>query len=309
MRGSTESQGPTNKLKYQWFRRQRALAPYLFISPFCIAFFVFMAFPTVFGFYMSLTDWIGVRSHKFIGISHYMGLISLDNTFRLVLKNTLWYSAASLLIVVPLALFLAALLNSQHLKLREFFRVVYFTPIVNSAIVIGMMFTLLYDYEYGFINYLFRSVGLPSLRWLGDENLVKLAVIGQIIWRWTGYIMMYFLAGLQGIPRDFYEAAMVDGATERQLFWHITLPLLRPVLIFVIVIVTIGSLQVFEDPYILTAGGPGDASRSVVQYLYRVSFEYMNLGRGAAVGFILFSLIFILSAIQMKALGIFQESR
>jgi len=291
-----------------WEKYQRRLAPYAFISPFYIFFFIFMLGPLFFALYASFTNWMGLETPQLIGLKNYLNLFR-DETFRLTLVNNLWYSGASVFIVIPLALLLATLLNAGWLRWREFFRAVYFMPIVTSAVVVGIIFLLLYDYRYGLLNWALAWVGLPIPNWIGSREWIKPAVIGLIIWRWTGHHMIYFLAGLQSIPQELYEAAMVDGATRFQSFVRITIPLLRPVILFVVVITTIGSFQIFEEPYMLTGGGggPADAGLSIAMYLYRTGFAYMKLGFGSSVGFVLFAIIFALSLMQTRYFGLFRE--
>ena len=289
-----------------WDRYQRKVAPYVFISPFYILFFIFMIAPTFYALYASFTNWMGLETPQFIGLKNYFNLFK-DSAFRLAMVNTLWYSSASVFIVVPLALLLAVLLNAGWLKLREFFRAVYFMPIITSAVVVGIIFVLVYNYQYGLLNWVLRSVGLLAPAWLGTKAWVKPAIIGLIIWRWTGHHMIYFLAGLQSVPQEIYEAAIVDGADRFQSLVYITIPLLRPIILFVVVITTIGSLQIFEEPYILTRGGPADASLSLALYLYRSGFEFMRLGFGSSIGFVLFAIIFSLTIVQTRLFGMFKE--
>jgi len=266
---------------------------------------VFLVIPVFFALYASFTNWAGLEVPQFVGIRNYINLFR-DKTFQLALVNNIWYSGASVFIVIPLALFLAVLLSANWLRGREVFRAVYFAPILTSAVVVGIIFILLYDYRYGLLNWALAQLGLPTPNWLGARELKKPAVIGLIVWRWTGHHMIYFLAGLQSIPQELYEAAMVDGANRLRSFIHITLPLLRPVLLFVVVTTTIGSFQIFEEPYVLGAG-PADSGLSLAMYLYRVGFQYMRQGFGSSVGFVLFAIIFSLSLIQTKYFGLFRE--
>jgi len=288
----------------RWYKFQRKLAPYVFVSPFYVFFLIFMIIPICVAFYASFTDWMGVQTPNFVGLQNYINVFK-DKTFLLALVNSVWYSAASVLVVVPLALLLAVLLNLGWLRLKGLFRAVYFAPILTSAVVVGIIFLLIYDYRYGLLNWVLNTLGLPAIDWLGAKEWKKPAIIGLIIWRWTGNHTIYFLAGLQSIPQELYEAAMVDGANRFRSFLHITVPLLRPVILFVVVITTIGSLQIFEEPYILRPT-PSDAGLSLAMYLYRVGFQYMRQGFGSSVGFVLFAIIFALSLIQTKYLGLFR---
>jgi len=198
-------------------------------------------------------------------------------------------------------------LNSDRVRGKRLLRTAYFMPIVTSTVVIAVMFTLIFDADYGPLSYVMQSVGLPAINFLGDTSWSKVAIILLLTWRWLGYNMVYFLAGLQAVPRELLEAAWIDGASRWQSFLHVTLPALRPVTAFVAVVVLIGSAQVFEEPFILTKGGPENSSMSVVEYLYQVGFQYIRLGYASAVGVVLFVVLFLLSLGQMRLMGAFRE--
>ena len=289
--------------------RQRAV-PYLFISPFYILFFVFMLGPALFAFYISFTGWRGLATPDFIGLQNYSYLLK-DSTFHKSLLNTFKYAVVGVVIVIPIALFLASLLNITWLRGKSFFRAVYFLPVITPAVVVGIVFSMVYDQQYGIFNWALLQINLPIIKWM-TADYFKLAVVGMIVWRWCGYHMVYFLAGLQGIPKDIYEAAAVDGANTFQKFLHITIPSLRPIIIFILVIMTISSLQIFDEPYMLLNdgrgfGGPQDSGLSITMYLYRTGFIFMRRGYGSAIGSILFTLILIIARIQTKVLGLFKE--
>lgn len=288
-----------------WKKNQSKVVPYLFISPFYILFAVFMVYPICFGLYLSLHDWSGIGDMVPVGFGNYLNLLK-DRDFYLAFSNTLWYMGASLVINLVFSLLLAVMLNAGFVKGKKLFRTLYFLPIVTSVVAAAIVFTLLYDRDYGFWNFLWVAFGGSPLDWLGDPSLSKLAVIGLIAWRWMGFNMVYFLAGLQSIPRSLYEAAVVDGAGPAQCFLRITLPLLKPVILFVTVITLMGSIQIFEEPYVLTSGGPADSSMSVVMYLFRNGMEYLNLGYAAAIGFFLFGVTFVLSWMQVNLMGAFE---
>ncbi len=283
--------------------RRRQNTPYLFISPFYILFVTFFFGPTLFALFLSFQRWNSVGDPEFMGLGNYERLLT-DRIFLQALENTLIYSAASLLIVCPLALLLALALNSKLLWFKTFWRSVYFAPVVTSTVAISLTFLTLYNREFGLLNALLAAVGLEPVDWLGNRDTVKIAIIGVIVWRWTGLTSIYFLAGLQTIPQDLYEAASIDGANVWDRFWNVTIPQLRPVMLFVSVIVTIGSLQIFDEPQVLTGGGPANASISIVQYLHSRGIGDLRYGYASAIGTVLFVLIFILSLVQ---LGIFRS--
>jgi lactose/L-arabinose transport system permease protein len=206
-----------------------------------------------------------------------------------------------------LALVLASVLNSRTLRLKGLWRSSYFSPIVTSSIAIALVFSLLYSRDYGLLNAFLARVGIPHIDWLGDGFWAKVSIIILIMWRWTGYTSIYFLAGMQSISVEYYESAMIDGANAFHQFKSITLPLLRPMILYVSILVTIGALQIFEEPYILTRGGPANATMSVAQYLYIQGISNLKFGFGSAVGLLIFLTIFSLSAFQLKTFGIFKQ--
>lgn len=284
-------------------RRQRQFAPYLFVSPFFVLFLAFFLGPTLYALFLGFQRWNTVGTPEYMGLRNFERLLT-DRVFIQAVQNTLIYSAASLFIVIPLALLLALALNSRHLWFKTLWRAVYFAPIVTSTVAISLTFLTLYNREFGLLNAMLSNFGVEPIDWLGNRETVKYAIIGLIIWRWTGLTSIYFLAGLQTIPRDLYEAAAIDGANTWNRFWSITIPQLRPVILFVSVIVTVGSLQIFDEPQVLTGGGPANASISIVQYLYSRGIGDLRYGYASATGTILFVLIFVLSLVQ---LGVFRS--
>ncbi len=288
-------------------RRPGWLAPYVFISPFYILFGLFLVIPIGVGVYLSFTEWGGFGSPEFVGSANYQRLFQ-DSNFYTALTNTLVYVLVSLLVVVPLALLIAQALNGRGLKARDFFRFVYFTPTVLSPIVIALVFQLLYDKNFGLLNAMIQAtIGGAGIDWLGSPIWAKVSVSILIIWRWTGYLTIFFLAGLQGVPRELYEAAEIDGAGPVKRFFNITIPSLRPVTAFVVVTSLVGSAQIFEEPYLLTAGGPDFATLSVAQFIYRAAFQRQEIGYSAAAGVALFVIVFGIGQIANRLLGVGRE--
>jgi len=288
------------------FRQDKA-APYLFIAPFFILFIIFFLGPSLYAIILSLHRWNGVGEMSWRGTWNFETLMD-DEVFWQALENTAIYMLASVFWVCSIALLLALALNSKQVRFKPILRSMYFSPVVTSTIAISTVFVLIYNRDYGILNAPLRAMDLTPIDWLGDRGMVKLAIIGLITWRWTGYVMMYFLAGLQTIPQELYEAAWIDGANSRQAFFHITLPMLRPVILYVMVVVSIGSAQIFEEPYILTEGGPANASLSIAEYIYTRAFNRLHFGYAAAMGLILFVGVFVLSAIQFRVLGRSREN-
>ena len=292
---------------YKW---QRRLAPYLFISPFFIGYAIFFIYPVLWAFYLSLHQQTGIGSiPKFVGLQNYISLLS-DTRFMRSVINTSYYAAGSLFVIVPMALLLALALNISKIKHKEFFRFFFFTPNITSQVVVAIIFSLVFNEQYGIINnWLLAPLGLRPLRWLLDPALIMPSIIILGLWRWTGLNALYFVAGLQNISPEVHEAASIDGASRWQAFWHITLPLLRPILVFVIIMAIIGSYNLFGEPFLLTGaeGGPRNAGLFVTMYLYLNGFRYMKFGYASAIGYALAFIIIVISIIQLKLLGAFRE--
>lgn len=290
--------------------RQDRYAPYFFISPFYILFTLFFLFPTLFALVLGFLKWNSMGSPEWFGLRNYERLFG-DEVFWQSVGNTAFYAGVSLFVVVPLALLEAMALNSKLLRFRTLWRAIYFAPIVTSAVAISIVFRMLYNREYGLLNNFVVALGGLPIDWLGNQGVAKIAVMGVVVWRWTGLLAVYFLAGLQSISEELYEAAAIDGANGFQRFRSITLPSLRPVILFVSVIVLIGSLQIFDDPQILfgsgTPGGPANAGLSIVQYLYGRGIGQLLYGYASAVGLFLFVIIFVLSLVQFRVFRGFEN--
>ena len=291
-------------------RFQRRWAPYLFISPFFIGYAVFFLYPVLWALYLSFFQQIGIGSPaKWVGLGNYIKLLT-DDLFLKGVVNTTYYAAGSLFLILPAALLLGLVFNMRNLKGSTFFRLFYFTPNITSGVVVAAIFGLVFDLEYGLINnWLLAPLGLPKLRWLQDAALIMPAIIILGIWRYTGINALYFLAGLQNIPQELSEAAQIDGATRWQVFRYVTLPLLRPVLLFTVIIAIIGSYNLFGEPFLLTGaeGGPRNSALFITMYLYLNGFRYMKFGYASAIGYALTIIILVLSLIQLRLLGAFRE--
>jgi multiple sugar transport system permease protein len=288
-------------------RRTGRVAPYLFVSPFVIVFLVFTAGPALFAIYLSLYSWAGIGSFTFVGIQNYVTLFT-SSDFLAAVGNTAIYMVASLFIIVPLGLFVASMLNQRGLRFKGLFQTIYFLPMILSPVIVALVFTIVFDRNAGLLNQVLSAVvGTPAIGWLDDPDWVKVAMVIVLIWRYTGYLVIFFLAGLQNVPQELYEAVALDGGGPFRSFVSVTLPSLKPVIAFVTVIVTAGSAQIFEEPYILTNGGPGTSSLSVALYLYRAAFVQGQFGLGAACGVVMFVAIFGLSRLLTWAFGIGTE--
>ena len=225
-----------------------------------------------------------------------------DPLFLVALGNTIQILVVQVPIMLVLAILLAVAFNSRLLKARAFFRVAYFVPIVMGLVAYGILFSALLNFDNGFINYVLTSIGLPRIPWLADPFWAKMAIVLALTWHYIGNNAVIYLAQLQSIPQELYEAAAVDGATRRQQFWHITLPGLRPAIVLTVVLSTIGTLQLFDEPYVLTNGGPNNATLTIGMYLYQNAFQYFDFGYASAIGYALTLIVAVISVLQMAIL-------
>jgi multiple sugar transport system permease protein len=276
-------------------RRGRWLG-YVYGGPVLIAFALFNLYPMALGLYLSFTDWDILRPPVFVGAKNY-GTLLTDELLWKAVGQTLYYAVASVAGTTALSLGLALALN-QRLRSIGLYRTFFFLPAVTSVIAIAAVWRWLYNSEYGLINALLDMAGLRPLNWLGDASLAMPAVILMSVWRSAGFNTVLFLAGLQGVPQEYYEAAQIDGASPWSRFRHITLPLVSPTTFFVVVNGLIGSWQVFDQVYILTRGGPHLSTVTVVYLIYSNGFEWYKTGYAAAMAYGLFLIILLFTAVQ-----------
>lgn len=277
--------------------------PNYFTFPAVGLFTIFYVLPIIAGFIMSFTDWHIKRLYKpkFIGLKNFAYLFS-DKNFLLAMKNTFLFAVTTTIGIVVLGLLLAMLLNSA-LKGKAFFRTVFYLPAVLSLIVIGIMFRSVFKMDGGILNQILLALHLDNLAidWLGNGKVALWCIIFMQIWKWSGFAMAIYLAGLQGISDDYYEAATIDGATKWQQFKSITLPLMAPAFTVVVTMNTIGGFKVFEQVYVMTGGGPGMATQVMSTYIYK-EFAKGSLGRSTAMGLVLFLLISVIAVIINKVM-------
>jgi arabinosaccharide transport system permease protein len=292
------------------YKFKKHITPYLLISPFFIGYAIFFLYPVLWAFFLSFFQQVGFGTDtSFVGFANYIKLLS-DSLFLRSIINTTYYAAGSLFVIVPLALLLALGLNMRGLKFANGFRLLYFTPLITSGVVVAIIFRLVFEPDYGLINnWVLIPLGLPALRWLRDPVLVMPSVILLGLWRYSGVNALYFLSGLQRIPTEVTESAQIDGANRWQLFRYIILPLLRPILTFVIVSAIIGSYNLFGEPFLLVGaeGGPRNSGLFMTMYLYLNGFRYMKFGYASAIGYALTLIILVISLIQLRLLRVFQE--
>jgi multiple sugar transport system permease protein len=283
-------------------RRREEVAAYLMLAPYLLAFLAFMVYPSIQGLYLSFTDArLGRPEMPWIGLENYVYILT-DPLFHTVTLNTLIFVAEStpLLIVIPLAL--AVALN-RRLPFRTFLRAAFFVPFTLSVSVISITWWWLLDPNAGLVNYYLRIAGFTPPAWLSNPFWAMVGVVIATVWWTAGYNLLLFLAGLQNIPQHVYEAARIDGAGPWREFRSITLPLLRPTMLLVLIIQIIASFQVFGQVFVMTTGGPGDATRTVIQYVYESAFVNQRMGEGSAAAWILFVIILIFSVIQFRLLS------
>jgi multiple sugar transport system permease protein len=279
-------------------KHREALWGFLFILPTYLGFAIFILGPIVAVAGMSFTKFDVLGGSVFTGLANYSRMLS-DDRLRTVYANTFLFTIFAVFFNVSIGLALAVLLNRRLPQLvRSFFRSIYFFPLLVAHTYVAVIWQFLYQRDTGVINYYLSLLGLGPVAWLASPNWVLPSVIIMDVWKNTGFAMIIFLAGLQNIPRDYYEAARIDGAGALQLFLRITLPLLTPTIFFVLIIFMIGAIQVFDTIIVLTGGGPGDASRSVVIYIYEQAFQNFDLGYASTIAMTLFVVILTLTLFQ-----------
>lgn len=276
------------------------VVPYLYLAPFLVCFILFRIYPLLYGLYISVTDSeLGRLKTHFVGLANYSSLPT-DPRFLTSVVNTGVFTLEATIPVLGVPLLLAVILN-RSVHLRTFLRSAFFFPFTLSVVTVGLIWAWLLDPLSGPLTYYLNQIGIYPPPWLGDTRTAMPAIVLATVWSVTGYYMVIFLASLQDIPQQLLEAAALDGASGWQSFWSITFPLIRPVMLFVVIIHIIGALQVFGIIYVMTKGGPADATLSVVQYIYEIGFQgNFSLGPAAAMSWVLFVAIFIASIIQFK---------
>lgn len=274
---------------------------YMAISPFYLLFAIFGLFPIAFSMYLSFQKWDGIGNMTFNGLNNYQFMLT-DAEFWKAVGNTFLIWLISTIPMLFSALVIAFLLNSTLVKFRTFFRIGYFIPNVTSLVAVAIIFSTIFSNNYGLLNYILSLFGLSSVEWLNKAWGIQIAVSLMVIWRWVGYNAVIFLAGLQSIPTVLYEAAKMDGASGVQSFFRITVPILKPIILFTVITSTIGGMQIFTEPQVLVGndGGVNGGGLTIVLYLYREAFINNYFGYGAAVGWGMFVLIALFSIVNWK---------
>jgi cellobiose transport system permease protein len=307
-RPSRHGAGRLRKTRSWPSRFDMKASPYLYIAPFFILFGFFGAFPLIYTAWVSLHNWdLIAADHPFIGMENYTKLLA-DPDFWNSIVNTLGIFVISTVPQLLLALWLANLLNRQ-LRARTTFRMAVLIPNITSTAAVAIVFGQLFSTDFGLMNWLLHFTGMDALDWHSNKIASWVAISTMVDWRWTGYNALIFLAAMQAIPRDLYESAAIDGANRTRQFWAITIPMLRPTLIFCVIISTIGGLQLFTEPLLFNAGangiigGSGRESQTITMYMFENAFQpYYNFGYGSAVAWMLFLLIVVIALINVLVL-------
>jgi ABC-type sugar transport system permease subunit len=282
------------------------LVGWTFAAPFVILFGIFLAFPILASFVLSFTsfglkDLANPVGSTVVGLKNYVDLFS-DPVFWTALFNTFYFVIVGVPLTLVFGLLIATALNRGVSRFRTVFRVGYYLPVITSIVAIAVVWRFLLDPDVGLINMALGGLGITGPAWLADPVLAMPSIIAMAVWRNLGFAMIVFLAGLQAIPAMLYEAAAIDGAGRWQGFRYVTLPMLRPTILFMTVITTIGYLQLFEEPFVMTAGGPLNKTLSITMYMYQQGFTFFHQGFASSIAYVLFVIVAIVAFLQFKFL-------
>ena len=277
------------------------LVPYTFLLPYLLIFILFWAWPIINSFYLSFVDTRSFPNTLEPGVN--WGRLVNDPFFWQAFWNTCLILFVQVPVMLALATALAVSLDSPLLKLRAFFRFAFFAPVVVGSVAYSAVFRLLFNNQNGAVNVALGGLGLPTPDWLNTPGPALFLIMLTVTWRWTGYNAIIILAGLQNVPLELYEAAKLDGANAWQQFWGITVPILRPILLFAFVLSVIGTMQLFTEPFLITQGGPGNATLTLGVYLYEQGFRNFNFGYASAIGYTIALLAVLFSVMQLRLFG------
>jgi multiple sugar transport system permease protein len=279
-------------------------AAWIFLAPALVLIGVFFFVPVAASLLLSLTDFdiyavASTENTRFVGLRNYSQLLQTP-LFWTSLQNTFYFALVGGPLTIAVSLGAALLLNAKLVRWKSFFRTIYFTPFVTTLVAVAIVWRYLYHTRYGLLNYGLEALGIAPIDWLGDPRWAMPAIILMAVWKNFGYNMLIFIAGLQSIPDELYDAAKVDGAGPARQFWNVTLPMLGPTMLFVAVITMIGYFQLFAEPYVMTQGGPLRSTTSVVLLMYEEGFRWWRMGYAAAIAFVLFLVILIATLVQLR---------
>lgn len=298
---------PKGSLGIKSFLYSQTVAPYIFILPFLLSLLIFFLYPTINTVYMSFHEVYGMGNMKFIGFSNYQRLFN-QNFYDAIRTNTL-YTFFLIIILIPLAIIFATLLNIKYLRGRNFFKSVLFIPALTSIIVAGVAFRLLFgESEAAFMNSILIRLGLPAQRWAFSHSTGMLLMVSLATWKMVGIYMVYFISGLQAIPEELYESAEIDGANSISKFTRITLPLLKPIIIYALTIIIFDGYRMFGESYVFwNEGMPGNIGLTIVRYIYQQAFQRNDMGFGSAIGIVLLAIVLTINLIQLRFFGAFKK--
>ena len=290
-------------------RRLAKLGPYLFVLPALLLYVLFQLVPMLGAFGLSLTSWSGVGPIHFVGLRNYSHAFH-DSMLGAAFVHTLIYSGVTTVAKLTIGLGLALLAN-KGARMLAVYRTILFLPALMSFVAVGILWSWIYSPSFGLINHALDAVGINTydLTWLGSPSQALPALMIVEVWKWAGYHMVIFLAGLQMIPDELREAAVVDGATRAQVFWRITLPLLKPIVVINFIIAVAGSLNVFDLVYVMTNGGPYNSTQTVMTYVYQEAFSNYSFGYAAAIAVLLFLIVAIITIVSLRAMRSSNEAR
>ena len=280
----------------------QTLAPMLFLLPNMIIFLLFIIIPLFQGLRMAFMDWGIFTVPEFVGLKNFGNLFK-DDVFLITIKNTIVYSFFTVVLLTVVSLCLALMLSRNSMKGERVFRAIFYIPSLLSMIAVGIAWRFILGDEMGIINYVVRRLGGDGIPWLTNGNLAMMCVIVVSVWASSGYYMIMFISGLQAIPSDLYEAARIDGSSAWNTFWRITLPLLKSTVLVVLVLATIASFKAYELIVTMTKGGPGYATKFIVQQVYQVAFQEDRMGYASAMSIILMIIIGIFTLVQFRIAG------
>lgn len=277
--------------------RHKTILPWLLLSPYIIHFLVFVAFPIIFSLVLTFNRWNIISPMEYIGLSNYSRILH-DRLFWKAVGNTLVFLSIHIPLQIIVAITLAEILN-QKIKLRPFFRGAFFLPVIVSGVVVSILWQQLLGFNTGIFNRMLTSIGLGRVGWLIDPNWAMPSIAIMATWKNVGLYIVLFLVGLQTVPKAYYEAADIEGATKWQKFWHITLPMINPTIFMVVILSTIGGFSLFIEPYVMTGGGPLNSTLSAVLYIYKQAFFYYHMGYSATLG-LFFAMIILFVIVILK---------
>ncbi len=291
--------GDANLAMGQRNKRRGSITPYLFVLPYLAFFLVFRLGPSLAGLGISFTNWQAVRPPEFVGFANFAAMLR-DPLFGASFRNTIFFVAITVPALIVISLALALFLN-RALRGRTVGRVAVFMPYVVMSTVVGVLWTWILDKDFGLMNAYLNVFGIQDIPWLVSEGTAMFGIIITTVWWTVGYDMVLFLAGLQDIPNELYEAARIDGARTWGTFRYVTWPMLAPTTFLVVMLTVINTFQVFDQTYVMTGGGPGTSTLTVVQYIYTTSFQFQKFGYGSAIAMVLFVLLIIFAIFQIRA--------